>query len=181
MSESTHCRPDGSCVPDPAPHVAVIGSGGAAMAAALKAVERGARVTLIERGTLGGTCVNIGCVPSKIMIQAAHIAHLRRQSPFDDGIQATSPWILRERLLARQQARVDSLRQARYQDVLDAQPAITVVHGEARFQDARHLAVRLADGGQQVVAFDRCLIATGASAAVPPIPGLAHTPYWTST
>ncbi len=181
MSNCAHCTPDDSCSPAPVPHVAVIGSGAAAMAAALKAVERGARVTLIERGTLGGTCVNIGCVPSKIMIQAAHIAHLRRQSPFDDGIQAASPAILRGPLLALQQARVDLLRQAKYQNVLDAQPAITVVLGEARFQDARHLAVRLADGGQQVVAFDRCLIATGASAAVPPIPGLAYTPYWTST
>ncbi|HFD6764146.1 TPA: FAD-dependent oxidoreductase, partial [Enterobacter hormaechei] len=61
--------------------VVVIGSGGAAMAAALKAVEQGAQVTLIERGTIGGTCVNVGCVPSKIMIRAAHIAHLRRESP----------------------------------------------------------------------------------------------------
>lgn len=56
--------------------IAVIGSGGAAMAGALKAVERGAHVTLIERGTLGGTCVNTGCVPSKILICAAQIAHL---------------------------------------------------------------------------------------------------------
>ena len=47
--------------------IAIIGSGGAAMAAALKAVEQGARVTLIESGTIGGTCVNVGCVPSKIM------------------------------------------------------------------------------------------------------------------
>jgi mercuric reductase len=67
--------------------VAVIGSGGAAMAAALKAVEQGAQVTLIERGTIGGTCVNVGCVPSKIMIRAAHIAHLRRESPFDGGMR----------------------------------------------------------------------------------------------
>ena len=67
----------------------------------------------------------IGSVPSKFMIQAAHIAHLRRQSPFDDGIQAATPLILRERLLARQQALVDSLRQVKYQDVLAAQPAIT--------------------------------------------------------
>ena len=151
------------------------------MAAALKAAERGARVTLIERGTLGGTCVNIGCVPSKIMIRAAHIAHLRRESPFDDGIQATTPTILRDRLLAQQQGRVDVLRQAKYQDVLDAQPAITVVHGEARFQGARALSVRLHDGGERTITFDRCLIATGASAEVPPIPGLADTPYWTST
>jgi len=54
-----------TCTPEHGLHIAVICSGGAAMAAALKAVERGARVTLIERGTLGGTCVNIGCVQSK--------------------------------------------------------------------------------------------------------------------
>ena len=82
-------------------HIAVIGSGGAAMAAALKAVEQGAKVTLVERGVIGGTCVNVGCVPSKIMIRAAHIAHLRRKSPFDDGIGACTPAILRERLLAQ--------------------------------------------------------------------------------
>jgi mercuric reductase len=99
-------------------HVAVIGSGGAAMAAALKAVEQGARVTLIERGTIGGTCVNVGCVPSKIMIRAAHIAHLRRESPFDDGLPAASPAILRERLLAQQQGRVDELRHAKYEGIL---------------------------------------------------------------
>ena len=162
-------------------HIAVIGSGGAAMAAALKAVEQGARVTLIERGTLGGTCVNVGCVPSKIMIRAAHIAHLRRESPFDGGIAAAPPAILRERLLAQQQARVDELRHAKYENILDGNTAITMLRGEARFRDGRHLTVRLTDGGEREVAFDRCLIATGASAAVPPIPGLKDTPYWTST
>ncbi|OAX54995.1 mercury(II) reductase [Xanthomonas graminis] len=165
----------------PALHVAVIGSGGAAMAAALKAVEQGARVTLIERGTLGGTCVNVGCVPSKIMIRAAHIAHLRRESPFDGGIAAAAPAILRERLLAQQQARVDELRQAKYEGILDSTPAITVLRGEARFQDRHTLKVQLGDGAERVVAFDRCLIATGASPALPPIPGLQDTPYWTST
>ncbi len=77
-------------------HVAVIGSGGAAMAAALKAVEQGARVTLIERAIIGGTYVNVGCVPSKIMIRAAHIAHLP--------------------------------------SILDVNPAITMLHGEAPLQ-----------------------------------------------
>ncbi|SPW71350.1 mercuric ion reductase [Escherichia coli] len=151
------------------------------MAAALKAVEQGARVTLIERGTIGGTCVNVGCVPSKIMIRAAHIAHLRRESPFDGGIAATTPTIQRTALLAQQQARVDELRHAKYEGILEGNPAITVLHGSARFKDNRNLIVQLNDGGERVVAFDRCLIATGASPAVPPIPGLKDTPYWTST
>ncbi|HFV8265020.1 TPA: mercury(II) reductase, partial [Escherichia coli] len=143
--------------------------------------EQGARVTLIERGTIGGTCVNVGCVPSKIMIRAAHIAHLRRESPFDGGIAATTPTIQRTALLAQQQARVDELRHAKYEGILEGNPAITVLHGSARFKDNRNLIVQLNDGGERVVAFDRCLIATGASPAVPPIPGLKDTPYWTST
>ena len=166
---------------DEALHIAVIGSGGAAMAAALKAVEQDARVTLIERGTIGGTCVNIGCVPSKIMIRAAHIAHMRRESPFDGGIAAAVPAIDRGKLLAQQQARVDELRHAKYESILDGNPAITVLHGEARFKSDHSLNVQLNDGGEREVAFDRCLVATGASPAIPPIPGLKDTPYWTST
>jgi len=161
--------------------IAIIGSGAAAMAAALKAVEQGARVTLIERGTIGGTCVNIGCVPSKIMIRAAHIAHLRRESPFDGGIAATMPTIDRSKLLAQQQARVDELRRAKYEGILEDHPAIALVYGEARFKGEHALAVRSADGEEHEVTFDRCLVATGASAAIPSIAGLKNTPYWTST
>ncbi len=162
-------------------HIAILGSGGAAMAAALKATEEGAHVTLIERGTLGGTCVNVGCVPSKILIRAAHIAQLRRVSPFDAGLPPSPPTILRKQLLEQLQSRVEALRQAKYESVLAGNPAIAVLHGEARFRDGHSLTVRLNAGGEQTVAFDRCLIATGASAAVPPVPGLEGTPYWTST
>ena len=162
-------------------HIAVIGSGGAAMAAALKSVEEGAQVTLIERGTIGGTCVNIGCVPSKIMIRAAHIAHLRRESPFDGGIEASPPTIRRDRLLAQQQARVEELRHAKYEGILASNPNINLLHGTAHFKDGHTLTVKLVAGGERDVSFDRCLIATGAGAAVPPIPGLRETPYWTST
>ncbi|GAB1233010.1 mercury(II) reductase [Ferrigenium sp. UT4] len=162
-------------------HIAVIGSGGAAMACALKAVERGARVTLIERGVIGGTCVNIGCVPSKIFIRAALIAHLRRVSPFDGGINAATPVIDRSQLLAQQQARVDELRHAKYEGILERTPEINLLRGEARFKDGHTLLVHSSDGSEREVSFDRCLIATGASASIPPIPGLQDTPYWTST
>lgn len=159
--------------------VTIIGSGGAAMAAAIRAAEEGAHVTLIERGTLGGTCVNVGCVPSKIMIRAAHIAHLRSASPFDDGIAAAAPAIKRDRLLAQQQARVDELRRAKYEGMLERYPNITLIKGKARFLDARMLAVKTAQDEHRV-AFDRALVATGASPMIPPVPGLKDTPYWTS-
>src|SRR3546814_10029378 len=73
----------------------------------------------------------------KVMIRAAHIAHLRRESPFDGGIAAAAPAIQRTALLAQQQARVDELRHAKYEDILDGNPAITVLRGEARFK-SRH-------------------------------------------
>ncbi|MBS0418044.1 MAG: mercury(II) reductase [Proteobacteria bacterium] len=161
--------------------VAIIGSGGAAMAAALKAAELGARVTLIERGTIGGTCVNVGCVPSKIMIRAANIAQLRRESPFDLGIRATPPAILRGPLLAQQQARVEELRHVKYERILDESSAITVLRGKARFADPHSLTVRLHEDDERAVTFDRCLIAVGASPMVPPIAGIRDTPFWTST
>lgn len=162
-------------------HVAVIGSGGAAMAAALKAAERGAQVTLIEQGTLGGTCVNVGCVPSKILLRSAHVAHLRRKSPFDEGISPTEPTIDRARLLAQQQGRVEELRHTKYQRILDDHPAITVLRGTARFIDGHTLVVREEEGGETTVCFDRAFIGTGGRPGVPPIAGLAETPYWNST
>ncbi|MDX1506648.1 MAG: mercury(II) reductase [Woeseiaceae bacterium] len=161
--------------------VAIIGTGGAAMAAALKAAERGAAVTIIERGVIGGTCVNTGCVPSKIMIRAAHIAHLRRESPFDAGISQETPTVRRAQLLTQQQARVEELRHAKYENILENNPDIMLLRGEARFKDAHTLIVRKTDGAERILAFDRCLIATGASASVPRIPGLVDTPFWTST
>src|SRR3546814_13513689 len=77
--------------------------------------------------------------------------------------------------------RVDELRHAKYEGILDTNPNIQLLHGEARFKDAHTLVVKSMAGDESEVSFDRCLIATGASAAVPPIPGLKETPYWTST
>jgi mercuric reductase len=162
-------------------NIAIIGTGGAAMAAAITATERGARVTLIERGTIGGTCVNIGCVPSKIMIRAAHFVHARKESPFDTGISAATPQINRKLLLAQQQARIEKLRAAKYEALIESNPNIALLHGEARFKDAKTLNVKLTQGGERSVAFDRALIAAGARPAIAPIPGLKNTPYWTST
>lgn len=162
-------------------HVAIIGSGSAAFAAAIRAAESGAQVTLIEAAdAVGGTCVNIGCVPSKIMIRSAHIAHLARDNPFA-GIAKMTPMLDRQKLVAQQQARVQELRQVKYQSILDTNPNVNLMKGRARFQDSRILIVTHADGTEKVVSADRFLIATGAVPAVSPIPGLKDTPYWTST
>lgn len=163
------------------PNVVIIGSGAAASAAALRAANGGAHVTLIERGTLGGTCVNTGCVPSKIFIRAAHIAHVRTVSPFDAGICAHPPTVNRARLLQQQQQRVAELRHGKYENILEGNPRITVRRGQASFKDARTLTLVEPDGAAQDISFDRALIATGATPFIPEIPGLRDTPYWTST
>lgn len=162
-------------------HVAVIGSGGAAFAGALRAADEDASVTMIEAGTLGGTCVNVGCVPSKIMIRSAHIAHLVATHPFP-GIGRQVPAVDRRALVAQQQARVEELRHAKYESILESRAeSIRLLRGVARFEDARTLAVALPGGGTETVRADRILVATGAAPAIPDVPGLKGTPYWTST
>ncbi len=162
-------------------HIAIIGSGSGAFAAALKAVEDGARVTMIERSpTLGGTCVNVGCIPSKIMIRSAQLAHHQRSHPFE-GLEQHEPIIDRRALLTQQIARIDELRGAKYENILADQDSITLVRGSASFQDARTLIVTGANGTTQQIRADRVLIATGSTPAIPDIAGLADVPYWTST
>ena len=181
-AKSTQC--DGRAVngeDDDATHVVIIGTGSGAFAAAIKAVEGGATVTLIERAdVIGGTCVNVGCVPSKIMIRAAHLAQHQRHTPFD-GLADNEPDIDRRRLLAQQSARVDELRQAKYESILDGNDSITLERGTASFKDSGTVLVTRPDGSQKSLSADRILIASGSSPAVPPVPGLQDVPYWDST
>ncbi|MDD3577042.1 mercury(II) reductase [Halothiobacillus sp.] len=160
--------------------VAIIGTGSAAFAAAIRAVEGGADVTVIEATTIGGTCVNVGCVPSKIFIRAAHVAHLQARHPFD-GLAKCQPILDRKMLVAQQQARVEELRHAKYESILESNPGISLLRGFARFDDAQTLVVRRDDGSEQRLTPDHILIATGRSPQIPNVPGLAGTPFWTST
>lgn len=161
--------------------IAVIGSGGASMAAALKAAEEGAEVTLIEKDVIGGTCINIGCVPSKILLRAAYIAHIRRHSPFDHAITKQPPNIDRQKLNQQQKMRVEQLRDDKYEAILSQNDAITVVRGEAKFHDTNTLKVSLNEGKEQLVNFDKVFIGTGARPSIPNISGLSASPYLTST
>ncbi len=160
--------------------VAIIGTGSAAFAAAIRAVEEGAEVTVIEASTVGGTCVNVGCVPSKILIRAAHVAHLQAQHPFP-GLAKHVPALDRKALVAQQQARVEELRHAKYESILETNPGINLLRGFARFEDAGTLVVDQADGSEKRIVADRILIATGRSPQIPDVPGLAGTLFWTST
>lgn len=162
-------------------HIAIIGSGSAAFACAIKAAENGARVTIIEGGdVIGGCCVNVGCVPSKILIRAAHLAQQQRDNPFV-GLKNHTPAINRTLLAQQQLSRVEELRAAKYQKILDNNPALSLFKGYARFKDSKTLIINKADGSEQELTADKILIATGSVPTIPHIEGLHKTPYWTST
>ncbi len=162
-------------------HIAIVGTGSASFAAAIKAAEQGARVTLIEAAeVIGGTCVNIGCVPSKILIRGATLVHLQTHHGVE-GLPFNTPVIDRGAMVRQQQQWVDKLRHAKYESILDSQPHIELIRGMARFLNRNTLIVTAPDGSEKAVHADRILLATGASAALPKVPGLKNTPYWTST
>jgi len=162
-------------------HIAIVGTGAGAFAAAIKATENGARVTMIEGGeVIGGTCVNIGCVPSKILIRGAHIAHLQGHHSVN-GLPLNKPQVDRRAMADQQQAMVEKLRHAKYESIPENNPGITLLRGMARFDSCDTLIVTKRDNTEEIVKADRILLATGASATIPDIAGLEETPYWTST
>ncbi len=162
-------------------HIAIVGTGSGAFAAAIKSVESGAHVTIIEGADIiGGTCVNVGCVPSKIMIRGGHIAHIQSQHNFS-GLPFNMPVIDRKAMVQQQQKMVEELRYAKYESILESNPGINLITGQARFKDATTLLVSKTDGSEKTVRADRILLAVGARPMVPDIKGLTDTPYWTST
>lgn len=166
-------------------HIAIVGTGSGAFAAAIKAVEQGANVTIIEGAKdIGGTCVNVGCVPSKIFIRGAHISHIQGHHNIN-GLPLNTPVIDRKAMMQQQQEWVEKLRYAKYESILESNPGINLIRGMARFKDASTLIVSKKDDDEKEVQIeiraDRVLLAVGASASVPDIAGLKNTPYWTST
>ena len=153
----------------------VIGGGSAAFAAAIKAAELGARVAMVERGTIGGTCVNIGCVPSKVLIRAMETYHLAGTHRFK-GVHTVPGALHWAQVVAHKDELVAELRQAKYLDVLEAYPQITYIQGEARLMEGNGVQVN-----GTTYAPGKIVVATGASPWAPPIPGLAEAGYLTST
>ncbi|AQL56550.1 mercury(II) reductase [Abyssicoccus albus] len=152
----------------------IIGSGAAAFSSAIKAIEYGAKVGMIERGTVGGTCVNIGCVPSKTLLRAGEINHLSKDNPFI-GLQTSAGEVDLASLITQKDKLVSELRNQKYVDLID-EYNFDLIKGEAKFIDASTVEVN----GAKLSA-KRFLIATGASPSLPQISGLEEMDYLTST
>lgn len=153
----------------------VIGAGSAGFSASITAADQGAQVALIGSGTIGGTCVNIGCVPSKTLIRAAETLHNARAAARFAGITAEAELTDWRGTIRQKDALVSELRQAKYVDLLPAYNNVAYRDGPAR----------LVDGGVEVngtrIPAGRIIIAAGARPAVPAILGIETVPYLTST
>ncbi len=153
----------------------VIGGGSAGFAAAIKGAELGYKVAIVEAETIGGTCVNIGCVPSKALIRSVEAHHLAGQQRFG-GIHTVAGQISWPEVIADKDKLVDELRQAKYVDVLAGYPEVTYIEGRARLTGKNGVEI----DGKPYAPF-RIIIATGARPWAPPIPGLAEAGFLTST
>jgi len=152
----------------------VIGSGSAAFAAAIRATESGSRVALMESNVVGGTCVNVGCVPSKAMLAPADLYFRAGHHPFA-GIQTSANGVDLGATVDAKAELVDLLRAEKYLD-LAKEYGFTICQGRAEFVDGETIEC----GGEHLRG-GAYLIATGALPAVPPIEGLKEAGYLTST
>ena len=156
-------------------HLVIIGGGSAAFSAAIKGSELGAKVTIINDGLpIGGTCVNVGCVPSKTLIRAAEVQHRARHHQFK-GIASDSKVTDFKALLQQKKELVESLRQAKYLDVVADLPDFRLIEGRARFAASDTVKVN-----NETIKANRILIATGATSYIPPVPGLEESGYLTN-
>ncbi|MGB6118488.1 MAG: FAD-dependent oxidoreductase [Mesorhizobium sp.] len=155
------------------PDICVIGAGSGGLTVAAAAAMFGVSVVLIERGRMGGDCLNVGCVPSKSLIAAAARAHqMRNASQF--GISDVEPEIDFEAVNAHVRSVIEAIAPndsvARFTAL-----GVHVITDEAAFVDRRTVKA-----GDVLVRARRFVIATGSSPAVPDIPGLTDVPYLTN-
>ncbi|RED43338.1 mercury(II) reductase [Aestuariispira insulae] len=155
--------------------LAVIGAGSAGFSAAITAAEQGANVVLIGHGTIGGSCVNVGCVPSKTLIRATETLHQSQAASRFSGINGGTKLQDWSSLISQKDQLVADLRQAKYSDLLPAYDNISYLEGIARFEDGE-----LTVNGD-VLDASKIIIATGSKAVIPPIAGIETVECLTST
>ncbi len=151
----------------------VIGAGQAGPAMAARLAEAGETVAIIERENMGGTCVNNGCMPTKALVACAHAAWLAREGE-RFGV-TTGPVLVN---MPRVKARKDQIVLTARNNLtrwMENTKGVTLIRGHARFAGPHSIAV-----GEQMLTAKRIFINVGASASVPPLPGLDTVPYLTN-
>jgi mercuric reductase len=153
----------------------VIGAGSGGFAAAITASDLGKQVAMIDGGTIGGTCVNIGCIPSKTLIRTAEAWYGAGKHPFRGANtqQVNLDWAA---IRDQKDELVSRMRKSKYEDVLEAYPDITFISGLAAFQNDGSLLI-----GDRSYNAGKYVIATGARPRMIPIPGIEEAKPLNST
>ncbi|MEQ9560693.1 MAG: FAD-dependent oxidoreductase, partial [Rhodospirillales bacterium] len=151
----------------------VIGGGSGGLSVAAGASQMGARVVLIEKGEMGGDCLNYGCVPSKALLAAGHAAQaVRGAGRF--GVRATLDGVDGRAVYDHVEGVIDAIRPMDSQERFEGL-GVTVIREHARFTGPDRV-----QAGATEIRAKRFVVATGSSAAVPPIPGLDGVPFLTN-
>ena len=151
-----------------------LGSGSAAFAAAIRASNLGSRVAMVEAATLGGTCVNVGCIPSKALLAAAETYHRAGHHPFA-GVATAEVGVDLAALMAGKDEIVGTLRREKYLELAESY-GFEIISGHAAFTGPDRLDVE-----GTTLSASAFLLATGSAPFVPAVPGLQEAGYLTST
>ncbi|HYG57860.1 MAG TPA: NAD(P)/FAD-dependent oxidoreductase, partial [Symbiobacteriaceae bacterium] len=154
----------------------VIGGGPGGYVAAIRAAQHGMKVALVEGGTLGGTCLNVGCIPSKALIETAHALRMARDAA-SLGVRVTGVALDFPAMIGRQRQIVRRLTQG-VAGLLRAN-GVTVIAGWASIAAPGSVAVTT-NGASQTLTARRIMLATGSEPVIPPVPGLAGPGVGTS-
>ncbi len=157
----------------------IIGSGQAGKPLCIALAEAGMHTAIIERDHVGGTCINVGCTPTKTMVASARVAYLARRGT-DYGVHTGDIRIDMERVRQRKRDIVKNFRDAS-RSRIEQTTNVDLIFGEASFTDARSLVIRQKNGGQLVLTAGKIFINAGARPAVPAIDGLKSVPFLDST
>jgi pyruvate/2-oxoglutarate dehydrogenase complex dihydrolipoamide dehydrogenase (E3) component len=155
------------------PDLCIVGAGSGGLSVAAGAVQMGARVVLIERGKMGGDCLNYGCVPSKALIAAARAAQAQRASAMF-GVAAREPEIDFAAVMAHVHGIIAEIAPHDSVERFEGL-GVKVIAASARFVDRQTV-----EAGGDVIRARRFVIATGSRPRIPNIPGLAATPHLTN-
>ena len=154
--------------------VTVIGGGPGGYVAAIRAAQLGARVTLVEREHLGGTCLNIGCIPTKCLLHSAELVSEIKEQGADIGVKVSGVEVDFPQVIAHKNA-VSKQLTSGVAGLLKANKVVKI-DGEASFTGPKTLSVKKSDGSVEEMTADAIIVATGSVNSQPPIPGLKENP-----
>ena len=160
----------------------VVGGGKAGKSLAMLRAKKGDKVFMVERDKIGGTCINVACIPTKTLVSSARrLVEVRTAASYGvdlPGADLASARVDLQALRARKESVVGGMVEAHKK--MFAAPGLDFVLGTAKFVGPKTVEATLADGSVRVVEGEKVLINTGTTPAIPPIEGLGDVAYWTS-